>query len=384
VVDLDGCATPRGVRDVRLRLGIDDARYRSTSDQSRGSRRIDFVTELAFIPELAAHIVEPSGPVSSVNPHMGKAEYREVSDGFTARVAPVWTEEKLRVLDCYLAGFAKACQSHPLGWYALDIFAGGGLNVSDTSGTEIKGSALIALETTSPLAQRVILCENSSKVIPALTARVAPYGDRARVFCGNSNEKIEELLALVPHTAPTFAFLDPEGSELDWATVKAIADHKRNRSANKIEQLILFPTDTGFVRMLPVGREPNPEWELRVTTMFGHDRWREIYERRKRDLITPDDARTAYVQLYCQGLRDLGYEFVQERQISDINKKNVTGASRYFLIHATDKPAGDSIMSWCFDKRHVRPDEEQHGQASMFTVPVAPRKRRLSTVPDED
>jgi len=227
--------------------------------------------------------------------------------GYPARVAPLWTEEKLRVLDCYMRGFAQACKGHPLGWYALDIFAGVGLNISKTTGAEIPGSALIALQAKSPFAQRVMLCEYSPRIILALTARILPYGDRARVFVGDANARIGEMLAPLPQTAPTFAFLDPEGSELAWTTVEAIARHKEGRSQYRVEQLILLPTDMGFVRMLPISGEPDEASAEKLTRMYGHDRWRKIYQRRRSGKITPDQARTEYVELYAQGLRDLGY-----------------------------------------------------------------------------
>ena len=92
---------------------------------------------------------------------MGQAEYKEASDGFPARIADTWSEEKLRVLDCYIRGFAQACKTHPLGWYALDAFAGAGLSISKTTGGEIPGSARIMLGASSPLAQRVQLAEYS-------------------------------------------------------------------------------------------------------------------------------------------------------------------------------------------------------------------------------
>ena len=81
---------------------------------------------------------------------MGQAKYETASDGHPARVAPTWTEEKLAILACYLHGFAVACKSHRRGWYALDIFAGGGLSISATTGAEIPASALIALEAGPP------------------------------------------------------------------------------------------------------------------------------------------------------------------------------------------------------------------------------------------
>jgi hypothetical protein len=45
-----------------------------------------------------------------------------------------WTEEKLAILECYLQAFA-----HPSGWYAIDIFAGAGLNISERPGLRSRG-----------------------------------------------------------------------------------------------------------------------------------------------------------------------------------------------------------------------------------------------------
>jgi three-Cys-motif partner protein len=307
---------------------------------------------------------------------MGKARYETASDGHPARVAPTWTEEKLAILACYLHGFAAACKSHPRGWYALDIFAGGGLSISATTRTEIPASALIALEAGPPPARMVVLCERSARALPALKHRVARYGDRARVFAKDANAEIGEMLALIPRDAPAFAFLDPEGSELDWDTVRAIAEHKR-KPHKKVEQLILLPTDMGFVRTLPLAKDLGEAAAAKITAMFGHDRWREIYERRRTDKINAEAARTEYVRLYAQGLRELGYAHVQERQITKDAAGGRAGSPMYFLIHASDHDAGERIMSHCFDKKHIRPDE-QLGQEGLFHVPVARRQRRVS------
>lgn len=307
---------------------------------------------------------------------MGQAKYQIASDGHPARVAPTWTEEKLAILACYLHGFALACKSHPSGWYAFDIFAGGGLNVSATTGAEILGSALIALEAGPPLARTVVLCERDARALPALTARVASYGGRARVFGGDANAEIGNMLALVARDTPAFAFLDPEGSELSWTTVQAIAQHKP-KPHRKVEQLILLPTDMGFVRTLPLAKDLSERAAAKITAMYGHDRWRDIYERRRADKINAEAARTEYVQLYAQGLRDLGYRHVQERQITKNGARGRAGSPMYFLMHASDHEAGERIMAHCFDKKHIRPGE-QLGQGGLFHVPVAPRRRRVS------
>lgn len=307
---------------------------------------------------------------------MGQAKYQTTSDGHPARVAPTWTEEKLAILDCYLQGFALACKSHPSGWYAFDIFAGGGLNVSATTGAEIPGSALIALDAGPPLARTVVLCERDARARPALTARVASYGGRARVFGGDANAEIGNMLVLAARDTPAFAFLDPEGSELSWTTVQAIAQHKP-KPHRKIEQLILLPTDMGFVRTLPLAKDLTEAAAAKITAMYGHDRWRDIYERRRAGKINAETARTEYVRLYAQGLRDLGYRHVQERQITKDGAGGRAGSPMYFLMHASDHDAGERIMAHCFDKKHIRPGE-QLGQGGLFHVPVAPRRRRVS------
>jgi three-Cys-motif partner protein len=295
---------------------------------------------------------------------MGQATFHQAHDGYPARDAASWTEEKLMILDAYLGAFAKACQRAG-GWYGLDLFAGTGLNWSTTRDQAINRSALIALEAGSPKATKVILAEKHPVAFEALTRRTEPYGNRVVRFEGDANDIVGDLLAQVPPRAPAFAFLDPEGSELEWPTVEAIAAHKRGHSPNKIEQLILFPVDMGFVRLAP----DHPEL---VTRIYGHDRWMGIYERRRAEEITSEEARTEYVRLYADGFTALGYSTVLDRQITKAN-----GSPMYFLIFATDHDAGEGIMDWVFDRVRLRVNEEL-GQMPLFDIESGPRRRRLS------
>lgn len=146
------------------------------------------------------------------------------------------------ILDCYTHGFAQACRKAG-GWYGLDLFAGTGKNYSTTRLQEMRGSPLILLEAAAPRANKVLFSKLDPGTLDALRARCEPYGERACIFpAGDANQLVHEMLAQVPVKAPTFAFLDPEGAELEWPTVAAIARHKQDHSL-KIEQLILFPTD---------------------------------------------------------------------------------------------------------------------------------------------
>lgn len=267
------------------------------------------------------------------------------------------------ILDAYLTAFARACQRAG-GWYGLDLFAGTGLNWSTIRDAPIAGSALIALNAEPPPATKVIMAERHPGAFAALASRTQSYGDRAVCFHDDANQIVHDMLALVPKRAPAFAFLDPEGSELEWATVQAVADHKRGSSPNKVEQLILFPTDMGFVRLAP----DHPEL---VTRIYGHDRWTNIFERRGAGQISAEQARSEYVRLYAAGFKDLAYATVLDRQITKAN-----GAPMYFLIFATDNDTGEKIMDWVFNRVRLRVAEEL-GQATLFDMESGPRERRL-------
>lgn len=290
--------------------------------------------------------------------------YEQASDGHPARHADTWTEEKLMILESYAQAFAKACTT-ARGWYGLDLFAGTGMNYSTTRNAEMRGSPLILLDASPPEAIQVLLSEFDKGTLRALEARCEPYGDRARIYHGDANELVHEMLAQVPVKAPAFAFLDPEGSELHWATVEAIAAHKHGQP-RKIEQLILFPTDMGFVRLMA----DHPE---KVDRIFGPGDWRSIADARRAGEIDPDQARGAYVRRYANGLSDLGYATVLDRQM-----RTQSGSPLYFLIFATDHPAGERIMDNVFDKVRLRVIEEL-GQGKLFDMaePRVPRRKRL-------
>ena len=298
---------------------------------------------------------------------MGQAEYRLAEDGHEARVAHPWTEEKLRILSCYLAGFARACR-RARGWYGIDLFAGAGLNVSGTTGDEIPGSPLRMLEAGEPRATRVVVAEQSPRHASALRPRLATFEGRCEVLQMDAVTQIASVLAFVEPRAPAFAFLDPEGADLAWSAVRAIAAHKAP-PAKKIEQLILFPTDTGFVRLL-AHRQLDEDNASRVTAMFGSEDWRPIWEARREGRADPAQSREAYVRLYIDGLRALGYRHTLDRLIVDDRRRPM-----YFLIFASDHDAGDEIMWHCFGKQHVIVPEEL-GQQRLFPDKVPRRAAR--------
>ena len=266
------------------------------------------------------------------------AELRD--DGHFAHRAGPWVLDKLAILACYLREFAIASRAARR-WYYVDGFAGPGVHLVGER-RWVPGSALVALRT-EPEYRRCVLLEEHRVAVEALEARTAPFGDRAVVERRNANDDLADLVYThVSLTQPCLCLFDPEDAELQWSTVTAVADLKRGRPA-KIEQLIVFPTDAGFLHDLPTADLP-PEFDPR--RIFGNDRWVDVYVRRRKGVISPEEARTAYVKLYAQGLKDLGYHRVQARQIS---RRGRPGRPLYFLLYATDGEAGARNLDGCFE-----------------------------------
>jgi three-Cys-motif partner protein len=97
-----------------------------------------------------------------------------------------------------------------------------------------------------------------------------------RVYPGNCNATIGHALAdLRPYAwAPTFAFIDPDGPHVHWATLDALAHHRSGRY--KTEFWLLLPHGL-FMRVLPVDGSPvTPATEAMLTAMFGTDHWKRI------------------------------------------------------------------------------------------------------------
>lgn len=302
-----------------------------------------------------------------------------------------WSESKLALLEDYLAGFLTACKQPGAAVY-LDAFAGEGRGLSRMTGEEFNGSARIGAQATANgfdlrfTALRFIeLRESRAHQIEAdLTAEFP--GRDIKVIAGDCNLQIDALLDSIPsglRWAPTFAFLDPFGVELNWATVRAISDFKRSRKY-KVELFMLFQTP-GIMRIAGLTEERAADgWEEMLTNLFGCEDWLPIVRARRDGLIEPKDAREAFANLMRWRLvHELGYAYTHILQF--FNTKN---APVYHMVFATDNKAGDAIMGDVYDaaaKRNENMRDElrarDNGALSLFPASdTLPKYRSLPPV----
>jgi three-Cys-motif partner protein len=262
-----------------------------------------------------------------------------------------WTRAKLEMLSDYLSGFATASKGQSERIY-LDAFAGEGTGLDRLTGEQFPGSARIALEAREGAGFTKFRYFELGQRATELESRLrADYPDSdIKVYEGDCNATIlDALKELKPlNWAPTFAFLDPDGMELAWDTLVALADHKRGyRSANstkpeyKVEQWMLFST-SGIVRTLALDEAKVSDADkARANRLFGSEEWRPIYERRLAGDMSAAEAREEYVNLMRWRLeRSLGYRFAHPFEL-----KNTKGNTLYHMIFATDSDAGTRIMA---------------------------------------
>jgi len=263
------------------------------------------------------------------------------------------------MLKDYVAAFASASSGQRERVY-LDAFAGEGRGLDRDTGSEFDGSARIALDAGKGAGfTRFRYFEMESKAAELERKLRADYPEKdIRVYPGDCNDMIPKALADLAHLkwAPTFAFLDPDGMELEWRTLKALADHKRGyRSSTspkpefKVEMWMLFPS-AGIMRTLSYRSDRVSRKDFdRATRLFGSEEWRPIYERRRDGELTAADAREEYVNLMRWRLeRALRFGKAHAFEVQ------YSRGPLYHMIFATDHPAGTEIMTSIYNKAAER------------------------------
>ena len=240
----------------------------------------------------------------------------------------------------------------------------------DDEGRHFTGSTVRALEVEPSFTHLRFfeLGSNANRLRDQLTARY-PGEARFEVIEGDCNQtlvsSLSDLRTEGVDWAPTFGFVDPDGLDVDWSTLKALAHFKHPRSRTKAEMLILLshttiPRLAGWDNAMGV----SDTLSTRVTALFGSESWKAIEERRQSGELTAANARNLYLSLFRYKLEnDLGYQ-----KTLTIEMGNERGNPVYVLVFATDHEAGVRIMSSVL--------EGARQQAASLRAEVGERRRR--------
>jgi three-Cys-motif partner protein len=278
---------------------------------------------------------------------------------------------KLGIVGDHLRGFARAASSAPDRIY-LDGFAGCGSGIDPRTGEIYDGSAALCLNVEPPFTEIFLVEEVPSRV--AELEQLAAGHRGAHVINEDANVAIPRLLEKMNPRAPTFAFLDPEGTELEWRTVELLARHKQGVSPFKVELMILFPLQMGVLRLLDFKSGViKPAHARRLDAMLGAETpWREIVRMRLQgELEGPRATEYAFLDAYCDGLhRRLGYKHVLHRAVADGRGRDI-----YYLVFASDHDVGRKLARYEFGASHTE-------QSALFNV--AEYDERLDYDPDRE
>ena len=227
------------------------------------------------------------------------------ADSLPVRCLEIHSFRKPMLLRYYLNPLTRILSKYFMRTCYLDGFSGPGKVRFRLDGEtfDVDGSPLTALRS-RPGFTDYYFCDSNKKCRDALELRTEGIAQSRNVEvlpAQDFNESIPGLLSVVPQDCHIFAFLDPEGLELDWRTVAAIG-RRRNR-----ELLINF--SNGVFRCAKTARK-YPKHLKRMNSFMGlQDQWWHH---------TSDDI----LETYKNNLKSLGTGF---KHVLDLPVKNSAG-----------------------------------------------------------
>jgi three-Cys-motif partner protein len=201
-----------------------------------------------------------------------------------------WTQKKLESLAKYLRAYLTIFEKNKRAGYFrttyVDAFAGTGYmqkpempliqlvpelysEVMANAGEYHKGSAVRALEL-KPGFDHYLFIERSQALAFQLENLKVTHPDKAsriQIINGDANVALQNWARKVDWTRNrAVVFLDPFGMQVEWNTIRLLADTKG------VDLWILFPL-FGVNRMLTRTSTVPDSWRERLSRVFGTDAW---------------------------------------------------------------------------------------------------------------
>lgn len=246
--------------------------------------------------------------------------------------APLWTAYKSRLIAEYIHQFLIVTKH---GVY-LDLFAG---PQHDTDHENWSVRRVLERRTEGgPAIRHYAVCDKD----PAKTQRLLELGKTAkssfRVYEGDANEHVHQMLADAPITPTTacFCLLDQRTIECHWATVEAVAKHK---SENYKIEIFYFLAQGWLDRTMANTRDTAKLEAWWGNAGYEHFQRLQSFER---------------AMALCDRFRnELGYQYAEPFAI---HEKGDTSRTMYYMIHASDHRAACKLMATAYEL--ARPEDD--------------------------
>ncbi|MEK6727057.1 MAG: three-Cys-motif partner protein TcmP [Candidatus Omnitrophota bacterium] len=239
-------------------------------------------------------------------------------DGLVARPSGIWIRQKYYYLKRYLDIFSKGMKNKWGGNLTyIDVFAGPGRCLIESTNQEEDGSPLMALQYDF---KKYIFVEESKELIHALKIRCknSPKFSMIKFLEGDCNSIVDKIIPEVDSAGLNLIFIDPTGIDIYYKTIERIAKEKRVdllinvQFGIDITRNFLFYKKRGDNSKLGLFLGDNVDWDK---------------------LNNPQDA----IKLYKERIKELGYQTVE---FKDIVIRNTLNAPMYFLLFASKDPRG--------------------------------------------
>ncbi|MCD4728549.1 MAG: three-Cys-motif partner protein TcmP [Pirellulales bacterium] len=245
-----------------------------------------------------------------------------------------WTKDKLYFWKRYIDTTTKAMsgasghRAFPGGLVYVDLFGGAGVcTPKGCPSSRFPGSAIIAAHAPNPFT-KIIVCEMDPSMADACRTRLdkTPAAGRCSVLEGDCNERIEDVVRLIPPRTLTLAFVDPKGLDARFSTVTTLSQNAR------VDFVVLFADAIDVIRNMEHVYRQNPNSKLDL--FLGPDsNWREELS----ELINQHsvEQRKLFADIYKKQLeRLLGYRYFDQKVMES------GGKSLYRLVYASKSELG--------------------------------------------
>ena len=259
----------------------------------------------------------------------------------------LWTHNKALLIERYLYYFVMVTK----GGNYIDGFAGPQYPDRPQS-----WAARLVAESQPPWLTSLLLFELDQRKLDELEALRAEHPKRIRVFAGDFNVRVDEILrpSVISPKRATFCLLDQQTFECRWSTLQRLAAYRKD--GYKIE-LFYFLAEGWFARA--VAGTKTQEGERKIEDWWGAPGWRGL-----RTLKGPDRA-SVFADRLC---KELGYWSALPYAIYDPEHGERV---MYWMIHATDHPAAPKLMDRAYEKAVLPKEPLDHLQLELGLDPTA-------------
>lgn len=256
------------------------------------------------------------------------------SDGEFVLKIGLWALGKLSYIKRYCDIFNTAMKDKWSKRTYIDLFAGSGKCLVETTMREVDGSPLVALSTRVPFTH-YFFNDMDASAIESLQKRTAHAEFQSiAYFSEDCNAVVEDLLSCLPSGSLDFCLIDPTNWQISFDSIRKLTKGRRTDLA------ITFHVG-GIKRVAN-----NPPQEL--LNFFPDSSWLKEYQEARE---AGRAGERVLLDAYERGLQELGYVEIKDYILA----KNIKHVPLYYLVFASKNRRGGDF----WDKVAMRSETGQ-------------------------